>query len=68
VPRSTLDINVDMGESFGLWRLGDDEALLPYIVSEHRLRVPRRDPGTIRRTGACGDRARRAHRRARCAP
>ena len=27
----SVDLNVDMGESFGRWRLGDDEALMPFI-------------------------------------
>lgn len=29
----TVDINCDMGEGFGRWRLGDDEALFPLISS-----------------------------------
>jgi len=29
----SIDINCDMGESFGNYRLGNDEALLPYITS-----------------------------------
>jgi 5-oxoprolinase (ATP-hydrolysing) subunit A len=28
-----LDVNVDMGESFGRWHLGDDAAILPYVSS-----------------------------------
>jgi len=28
-----IDLNADMGESFGLWRIGADEALMPYITS-----------------------------------
>ena len=28
-----IDINVDMGESFGRYTLGDDEALMPYVTS-----------------------------------
>jgi UPF0271 protein len=28
-----IDINVDMGESFGRYILGDDEALMPYVTS-----------------------------------
>lgn len=31
-PRS-LDINADLGESFGNWRMGDDAAILPLITS-----------------------------------
>ena len=29
----TLDINCDMGESFGAWRMGDDEAILRHVTS-----------------------------------
>jgi UPF0271 protein len=29
----TVDINVDMGESFGIFRHGDDEKIMPYITS-----------------------------------
>jgi len=28
-----IDINVDMGESFGRYILGDDESLMPYVTS-----------------------------------
>ncbi len=28
-----MDINVDMGESFGRYTLGDDESLMPYVTS-----------------------------------
>ncbi len=28
-----IDINVDMGESFGRYTLGDDEALMPFVTS-----------------------------------
>lgn len=27
----TVDINCDMGESFGLYKMGDDEGIMPYI-------------------------------------
>jgi len=30
---SSIDLNCDMGESFGLWTLGADEALMPFITS-----------------------------------
>ena len=30
---ATVDLNCDLGEGFGRWRLGDDEALLPLITS-----------------------------------
>ena len=29
----TIDLNADVGESFGRWILGDDDALLPWITS-----------------------------------
>lgn len=29
----TLDLNSDLGESFGAWRLGDDEAMLQVVTS-----------------------------------
>ncbi len=29
----TVDINCDMGESYGAYRLGEDEAVMPYITS-----------------------------------
>jgi 5-oxoprolinase (ATP-hydrolysing) subunit A len=30
---STVDLNADLGESFGVWRLGDDEAMLDIVTS-----------------------------------
>lgn len=29
----TVDLNADLGESFGRWQLGDDAALLPHLTS-----------------------------------
>ena len=29
----TIDLNCDMGESFGLWKLGQDEEVIPHITS-----------------------------------
>jgi UPF0271 protein len=29
----TIDLNCDMGESFGAWSMGDDEAVLPHVSS-----------------------------------
>jgi UPF0271 protein len=29
----TIDFNCDMGESFGVYRLGEDEAIMPFISS-----------------------------------
>jgi 5-oxoprolinase (ATP-hydrolysing) subunit A len=31
--RKSLDLNCDMGESFGAWRMGDDEAVLAHVTS-----------------------------------
>ena len=28
-----IDLNVDMGESFGMYSLGDDEGFMPFITS-----------------------------------
>ncbi len=28
-----IDVNSDMGESYGAWKMGDDEALMPHITS-----------------------------------
>jgi len=30
---SGLDLNSDLGEGFGVWQLGDDEALLDVVTS-----------------------------------
>ena len=32
-PARTIDLNADLGEGFGIWRLGDDEALLSIVTS-----------------------------------
>ena len=29
----TIDIDSDLGESFGNWRIGDDDAVIPEITS-----------------------------------
>lgn len=31
VTRSALDVNCDLGESFGNWRMGEDEAIMPLV-------------------------------------
>lgn len=28
-----IDLNCDMGESYGAWRMGQDEAIMPYVTS-----------------------------------
>jgi UPF0271 protein len=46
-----LDVNVDMGESYGRWELGDDEAMMPFISSASiACGFHAGDPGTMRRT------------------
>ena len=42
---ASIDLNSDLGESFGVWQLGDDEAMLERRHERQRgLRVPRRRP------------------------
>jgi 5-oxoprolinase (ATP-hydrolysing) subunit A len=46
-----IDVNVDMGESFGRWSLGDDASLMPYISSANiACGFHAGDPGAMRRT------------------
>jgi UPF0271 protein len=48
-----IDVNVDMGESFGRWQLGDDAALMPFISSASiACGFHAGDPTTMRRTVA----------------
>jgi UPF0271 protein len=46
-----VDINCDMGESFGRWSLGDDVAMMPHVTSVNvAAGFHAGDPSTIRRT------------------
>lgn len=46
-----VDLNSDVGESFGRWVLGDDEALLALVTSANvACGFHAGDPGTLRRT------------------
>jgi UPF0271 protein len=46
-----IDLNSDLGESFGTWTLGDDEALMPVITSANiACGFHAGDPGVMRRT------------------
>jgi UPF0271 protein len=46
-----IDLNCDMGESFGPWRMGADEAVLPYITSANiACGAHAGDPSVMRRT------------------
>jgi 5-oxoprolinase (ATP-hydrolysing) subunit A len=48
-----IDLNADLGESFGAWRLGDDEALLDVVTSANvACGFHAGDPLTIRRACA----------------
>jgi UPF0271 protein len=47
----TLDLNSDLGESFGRWVLGDDEAMLELVTSANvACGFHAGDPTTLRRT------------------
>ena len=50
---NAIDVNVDMGESFGRWSLGDDASLMPHISSANiACGFHAGDPGAMRRTVA----------------
>ena len=52
-----VDLNCDMGESFGSWRMGNDAAVLPYVTSANiACGFHAGDPSTMART--VGDAAR----------
>ena len=47
----TLDLNCDMGEGFGAWKMGDDAALLDHVTSANiACGYHAGDPGTMHRT------------------
>ena len=47
----SIDLNVDMGESFGRWKLGDDAAMMPYVSSVNiACGFHAGDPATMRET------------------
>jgi UPF0271 protein len=49
----TVDLNSDLGEGYGAWRLGDDEALLDVVTSANvACGFHAGDPSTMRRTVA----------------
>lgn len=48
---STVDLNVDAGESFGNWRLGNDEEIFPFLSSANlACGFHAGDPLTMKRT------------------
>jgi UPF0271 protein len=51
--RSRIDLNADVGESFGPWPMGADEALIPFVSSVNvACGAHAGDPATILRTVA----------------
>src|SRR3954467_8220390 len=49
----TIDLNADLGEGFGVWKLGDDEALLGVVTSANvACGFHAGDPTTMRRVCA----------------
>lgn len=47
----TIDLNCDMGESLGLWTMGQDLEILPYVTSANiACGFHAGDPSTMRRT------------------
>ncbi len=50
-PQPTIDLNADLGESYGRWVLGDDEALLDIVTSANvACGFHAGDPATLLRT------------------
>jgi UPF0271 protein len=48
-----IDLNCDMGESFGVWKMGNDEAILPFVSSANiACGFHGGDPATMRKTVA----------------
>jgi len=46
-----VDLNCDMGESFGAWKMGNDAALLDHVTSANiACGFHAGDPTTIRKT------------------
>jgi UPF0271 protein len=46
-----IDINCDMGESYGAWKMGEDAAVMPYVTSANiACGFHGGDPATIRKT------------------
>jgi UPF0271 protein len=52
-PGVRIDLNADVGESFGAWTLGEDDALIPWVTSVNvAAGAHAGGPGTIERTVA----------------
>src|SRR5882672_5092538 len=53
LPWYSVDLNADLGEGFGVWRLGDDDALLDVLTSANvACGFHAGDPSTMRRVCA----------------
>jgi 5-oxoprolinase (ATP-hydrolysing) subunit A len=53
VTAPSIDLNADLGEGFGVWRLGDDDALLDVVTSANvACGFHAGDPATMRRVCA----------------
>jgi UPF0271 protein len=51
VPVKTIDLNCDMGESYGAWKMGADAAVMPFVTSANiACGFHAGDPATIRET------------------
>ena len=51
MPTPSVDLNCDLGESFGTWTLGQDEALMPYLTSANiACGYHAGDPAVMKRT------------------
>ncbi|HEY9110622.1 MAG TPA: 5-oxoprolinase subunit PxpA [Rhodanobacteraceae bacterium] len=49
----TIDLNADLGESFGAWRMGDDAGVMPWITSANiACGFHAGDPGIMHATAA----------------
>ena len=47
----SVDLNCDLGESFGAYKIGNDEAILPYITSANiACGFHAGDPSVMKRT------------------
>lgn len=52
-PVKSIDLNADLGESFGAWRMGDDAGVMPWITSANvACGFHAGDPATMQRTVA----------------
>jgi hypothetical protein len=49
-----IDLNADVGESFGAWSIGEDEALAPFVTSFNIAAGMHAEPGRARADGRLG--------------